>query len=186
MGDKSVASFVGKFKPDYLMISSIWLLVGGIFLMLFWTVHGRAIEPGVPGVYSLFGIRSHPPHNVFFVSSGSPIYIRLFVVFNSFMILVYYRHGRKWSWYVLLLVWLGLIIPPTIGEAISPGIGVGYYKEAGGTRPPWYNEVSLLGVIIPWVVFLPGILLGVPNIIRNGRAQLENGEVGAKPEPRST
>ena len=173
-------------KPEYLKVreakvpvgrlwrvSAILLFVEGIFLVLFWRVHGNAIEPGVLGVYSLFGIMGHPPHNIFFIPNNSGSVILLFAGFNSVIILLYYRHGRKWSWYVLLLVYLALLFPPTIGAAISPGIGAEYYVEAGGGRPPWYNEVSLLGVIIPWVLFIPGILLGLPNIIGNRRGQLE-------------
>ena len=163
---------------DYLKISSMLLFVEGIFVTLFWIAHGHNSGPGSLGVYSLFGI-DHPPHNVLFVPQNSFLVILLFLVFNSFIILKYYRHGRKWSWYVLLLAYLALIFPPTIGAAISRGVGAKYYLEArpglfGGTIGPFYNEVSLLGVIIPWVLFLPGILLGLPNIIRNRRRQLEN------------
>lgn len=50
-----------------------------------------------------------------------------------------------------------------------PGIGAEYYKEARGSGPPWFNEVSLQGVVIPWVLFIPGILLGLPNILRRGQ-----------------
>ena len=158
--------------PDYLKISSMLLFVEGIFLVLFWRLHETAIGPGALGVYSLFGI-GHPPHNVFFIPSNTGAGIIAFAAFNSFLILRYYRHGRRWSWYVLLLVYLALLFPPTIGAAISPGIGVEYYVAAGGTGPPLYTEVSLLGVIIPWVLFIPGILLGLPNIIRDRRRQLE-------------
>ena len=159
-------------RASYLGVSSILLLVEGIFLPVFWIGHGGNSGPGSMGLYSLLGIE-HPPHNVFFVPRHTFLLILLFPLFNSFVIFKYYRHGRKWAWYVLLLAYLALIFPPTIGKAISPGIGAEYYKEAGGTRPPWYIEVSLRGVIIPWVLFLPGILLGLPNIIRNGRRQLE-------------
>ena len=144
--------------PDYVKVSSVLLFVEGIFLLLFWGVHGRAIGPDVWGMYSLFGI-GHPPHNVFFLPRSGPMVLFLFAVFNTLVILMYYRQGKKWAWYVLLVVYLGLLIPPTIGAAISHGIGAEYYNEAGGTSPPWYNEVSLQGVIIPWVLFLPGILL---------------------------
>ena len=120
---------------------------------LFWIGHGSNSGPGSTGVYSLLGIE-HPPHNVFFVPRHTFRIILLFPVFNSFIILKYYRHGRKWSWYVLLLAYLAFIFPPTIGKAISPGIGAAYYLG------PYYIEVSLLGVIVPWVLFVPGILLG--------------------------
>ena len=162
--------------PDYLKISSILLFVEGIFLWLFWMAHTTPLAPGSLGVYSLFGI-GHPPHNVFFGLPNSHFAILLFAVFNSAIILLYYRHGRKWSWYVLLLVYLALLSPPTIGAAISPGIGAEYYTEVIpgmiGGRSPFYMEVSLLGVIIPWVLFLPGILLGLPNLIGKGRRQPE-------------
>ena len=158
---------------DYLKISSILLLVEGVFLFLFWGVHGQATGPDVWGVYSLFGI-NHPPHNVFYLPRSGPSYLLVFAVINSVIILAFYRRGEKWAWYLLLVVYLGLIVPPTIGAAISPGIGAEYYKDAGGMRAPWYNEVSLQGVVIPWVLFLPGILLGLPNVIRNGRRQLKS------------
>jgi len=155
--------------PIYLKISAILLFVEGIFLFLFWGVHARAIGPDTWGVHALFGI-AHPPHNVFFLPRSGPSILLPLAVLNSFFIIMCYRHGTKWAWYVLLAVYLAVLIPPTIGEAISPGIGTEYYKEARGSgRPPWFNEVSLQGVIIPWVLFLPGILLGLPNIIRKGR-----------------
>ncbi len=150
-------------RTSYLHISSILLLVEGIFLPLFWIAHGRNTGPGSLGVYSLFGIEHSPHHNVFFLNTPpdtpflvipTPFVILLFAVFNSFFILKYYRHGTKWSWYVLLFTYLALIFPPTIGEAISRGIGAEYYIG------PFYQELSLLGVIIPWVLFIPGILLG--------------------------
>jgi len=155
---------VYSMRASYLGISSILLLVEGIFLPLFWIAHEHNSRPGSLGVYSLFGI-DHPPHNVFFVPNNSALVILLFTVPNSFIILRYYRHGRKWSWYVLLLAYLALIFPPTIGAAISRGIGAEYYLEArlglfGGTLGPFYNQVSLRGVIIPWILFIPGILLG--------------------------
>ena len=151
--------------PDLLKISWVLLFVEGIFLLLFWGAHQQAIGPDASGVYSLFGI-GHPPHNVFYLPRSGPSILLLFVIFNSFIILMAYRHGKKWSWFVLLVVYLGLLIPPTIGSPISHGIGTEFYTDAGGSRLPWYNEVSLQGVIIPWVLFLPGILLGLPNIIR--------------------
>ncbi len=160
-------------RTSYLRISSILLLVEGIFLPLFWIAHEPNTGPGSLGVYSLFGIEHSPHYNVFFLTYGTiptPFVILLFAVFNSFFILRYYRHGTKWSWYVLLLTYLALIFPPTIGEAISRGIGAKYYIG------PFYQELSLLGVIIPWVLFIPGILLGSRIIL------------GSKPEsdgPRS-
>ena len=171
-------------KPEYLKVpnakvpvgrlmrvSSMLLFVEGIFLWLFWTAHEPPLGPGSLGVYSLFGI-GHPQHNVFLVPRSSGTVILLFAGFNSVIILGAYRHGRKWSWYVLLLVYLALLSPPTIGAAISPGIGAEYYTEVqqsmtpgftvgGGTGGPFFIEVSLLGVIIPWVLFIPGILLGL-------------------------
>ena len=86
---------------------------------------------------------------------------------------MFYRHAKKWAWFVLLAVYLAMLFPPTIGAAISHGIGAEYYKEGRGGAPPWFNEVSLLSVIIPWVLFVPGILLGLPNLIGKGRRQLE-------------
>ena len=140
-------------RASYLGVSSILLLVEGIFLPVFWIGHGGNSGPGSMGLYSLLGIE-HPPHNVFFVPRHTFLLILLFPIFNSFVILRYYRHGIKWSWYVLLLAYLAFIFPPTIGKAISPGIGAAYYLG------PYYIEVSLVGVIIPWVLFVPGILLG--------------------------
>ena len=137
---------VYSMRISYLGISSILLLAEGIFLPLFWFVHEPPTAPGFLGVYSLFGI-DHPPH--------FPVLVILSVmIISSFIILRYYRHGRKWAWYLLLIAYLGLIVPVTIGAAISPGIGAdGYFGR-------WYYEVSLLGVIIPWILFIPGILLG--------------------------
>lgn len=153
----------------YLKISAILLFVEGIFLFLFWVVHARAIGPDTWGVYSIFGI-AHPPHNLFYLPRTGPSIILPLAVLNSLFIIMCYRHGAKWAWFVLLAVYLALLFQPTIAVAISPGIGAEYYKEARGSGPPWFNEVSLQGVIIPWVLFLPGILLGLPNIIkRNGR-----------------
>ena len=154
-------------KLDLLKISSILLFVEGIFLFLFWGVHGRAIGPDTWGVYSLFGI-SHPPHyNIFFLTRSGPTILLPLAVINSFFIIMCYRHGTRWAWFVLLAVYLAVLIPPTIGEAISHGIGAEFYREGRGSgRPPWFNEVSLRGVIIPWVLFIPGILLGLPNIIK--------------------
>ncbi len=157
---------------DYLKVSSILLFAEGIFLFLFWGVHGRAIGPDAVGVYSLFGI-GHPPHNIFFLPRSGPSFLLLFAIANSVVVLAFYRHGDRWAWFALLIVYLALLFQPTIGAAISPGIGAEYYKDAGGTRSPWFNEVSLQGVIIPWVLFLPGILLGLPNIVSKGRRQLE-------------
>lgn len=158
---------------SYLGISSILLLVEGIFLPLFWIAHGDNSGPGSMGVYSLFGI-DHPPHNVLFVPRHTPSIILLFPVLNSFIILKYYRQGRKWSWYILLLAYLALIFPPTIGAAISHGLGGTYYLPArpglfGGTLGPFYQEVSLPSVIIPWILFIPGILLGATGIFKRGR-----------------
>ena len=120
---------------DCLKVSTILLFVEGIFLFLFWGVHGRAIGPDVWGLYSLFGI-DHPPHNVFFLPRSGPSVLLLVTVFNSFIVLMYYRRSQKWAWFLLLGVYLAIIYPPTIGEAISVGIGTEYYKEAGGTRSP--------------------------------------------------
>ena len=160
-------------KLDYLKISSILLLVEGIFLFLFWGVHERAISPDTWGVFSLFGI-SHPPHyNIFFLPRSGPTILLPLAILNSLFIILCYRHGTMWAWFVLLAVFLAVLIPPTIGEAISHGIGAEFYREGRvSERPPWFNEVSLRGVIIPWVLFLPGILLGLPYIIRNGRRKL--------------
>ena len=141
----------------YLRVSSALLFAQGFFLPLFWIVHETNHAPGSLGVYSLFGI-DHPPHNDF-------LFTLLFPLFSSFIILKYYRHGRRWSWYVLLLVSLALVFPPTVGTAISRGIGAKYYSgpfnhPLFGAIGPFYNEVSLLGIVIPWVLFIPGIILG--------------------------
>ena len=154
-------------RSSYLKISSALLFIEGIFLPLFWIVHETNYRPGSFGVYSLFGI-DHPPHNDFLLTL-------LFPVFNSIIILKYYRHGRIWSWYVLLFAYLVLIFPPTIGVAISRGIGARYYSgpfshPLFGTVGPFYYEVSLLGVIIPWVLFVPGILLGSGILSKTGRS----------------
>ncbi len=161
-------------KLDLLKISSILLFVEGIFLFLFWGVHGRAVGPDTWGVFALFGI-SHPPHyNALFLPRSGPTIFFLLAVLNSLFIILCYRHGNKWAWFVLLAGFLAVLIPPTIYEAISRGIGTEFYREGRDSgRPPWFNEVSLRGVIIPWVLFIPGILLGLPNIIkRNARGQL--------------
>lgn len=134
--------------PDYLKISAVLLFVEGIFLFLFWGVHARAISPDSWGVHALFGI-AHPPHTLFLLPRTGPSILLPLAVFNSIFIIMCYRHGVKWAWFVLLAVYLAVLIPPTIGEAISPGIGAEFYKEARGSgRPPWFNEVSLRGVII--------------------------------------
>ncbi len=158
----------------YLKISSILLIGEGIFLFLFWVVHERATGPGTWGVYGLFGIE-HPPHyNVFFLPRSGPTLFLPLAVLNSLFIMMVYRQGTMWAWFVLLAVYLAVLIPPTVGEAISQGIGAEFYREGRDSgRPPWFNEVSLRGVIIPWVLFLPGILMGLPNIIkRDARGQL--------------
>ncbi len=144
------------------------LLVEGIFLFLFWGVHGNAIGPDVWGVYSLFGI-GHPPHTVLYLPRSGPSILAIITIATSIFVLTVYRRGETWAWWLLLVVYLGMLIPPTIGEAINPGVGVQYYSDAGQGRPPWFNEVSLRGVVIPWVLFVPGILLGLPNVVRGGR-----------------
>ena len=150
--------------PTYLKISSTLLLAEGFFLPVFWLAHETNYAPSSLGVYSLFGI-AHPPHNDF-------LFTLLFPLFSSIIILKYYRHGRRWSWYLLLLAYLALIFPPTIGTAISRGIGAKYYSgpfshPLFGELGPFYNEVSLLGVIIPWVLFISGILIGARAIFGN-------------------
>jgi len=148
-------------RVSYLKISSLLLLGHAFFLPLFWFAHETNYGPGSVGVYSLFGI-DHPPHNDILLTLASS-------VVAPFVILKYYRRGVRWAWYLLLLGYLALILPPTVGVAIWSGIGTSYYSgpfnhPAFGTIGPFYNEVSLLGVILPWVLFVPAILLGATAI----------------------